>query len=210
MRGFFAYPSKPSVIGETIERAVTGRALPGVSVTTWPESDICGQFIGTTILRDFDDSVFLAADVTYLNFNVAFEVGYAIGRGKRLFLVANSALTSDRELADTVGVFDTLGYKPYATSDSLADLLGNAPTARPLLSAHELDTKAPLYYINAPNKTDYETRIKGRLKKSYLGFRSYDPVEDGRLQGPKAIADVSKALAVVCHLLPRADKGTSF
>jgi len=61
----------------------------------------------------------LVADVTVLNFNVSYEIGYAIGAGKRVVLIRNEAIESDYNERSIVGVFDTLGFKNYQNSDDL-------------------------------------------------------------------------------------------
>ena len=81
----------------------------------WEKNDISGIPLTEEILSKLSTCEFLAADVTYLNENVAFEVGYAISSKKRCLLFVNSAQTGDRELANNIGIFDTLGYEQYET-----------------------------------------------------------------------------------------------
>src|SRR3546814_7190673 len=86
MKGFFAYAAKPPQIAETIRLAIEDveRFHAVTSIVDWSELDIAGRFIATEVLREIDQSDFLVADITSLNFNVTYEVGYAIGRGKRV------------------------------------------------------------------------------------------------------------------------------
>ena len=84
---------------------------------------MAGRFIYQPILEEIDNGQMLVADVTRLNFNVVFEIGYAIGREKRAYLIRNSAIAGSDDLIEQVGVFDTLGYKQYNSSDQLASHL---------------------------------------------------------------------------------------
>jgi nucleoside 2-deoxyribosyltransferase len=43
-------------------------------------------------LENIDESALIVADVTFLNLNVVYEIGYAIGKKKRAFLVRSSTL----------------------------------------------------------------------------------------------------------------------
>ena len=78
-------------------------------MSTWEENDIAGRFISEPILEGIEDGQILVADITRLNFNVVFEIGYAIGLTKRIYLVHTSAITGSDDLIGQVGIFDTLG-----------------------------------------------------------------------------------------------------
>lgn len=81
--GFYAYASTPAEIGQTIEQAVTSS---NTEVNTWKALDIPGHFISEKVLEGIDSCDFLVADISVLNFNVTYEIGYAIGKGKRILL----------------------------------------------------------------------------------------------------------------------------
>lgn len=205
MNGFVAYPSSPSVLGETIGRAaelLRKNSSANLTVNTWEETDVCGRFLTTAILSDIDAADFLVGDVTLLNFNVVYEIGYAIGRGKPILLILNSSIKGNADLTGRVGVFDSIGYEKYSDSARLAKILIEHGKWKNNLLTQPKPAGTPIYLIEAPLKTDLETRIKARVKKSHLGFRSYDPDEQGRMQGPKVIAEIERAVAVVAHLLP--------
>jgi hypothetical protein len=81
--GFIAYPGEPSEIGQSIEVAAHAHnQRSGLNaLCTWRENDIAGRFLAHPILDNIRDSKCLVADVSVLNFNVTYEVGYAIGLG---------------------------------------------------------------------------------------------------------------------------------
>jgi nucleoside 2-deoxyribosyltransferase len=83
---FAAYPSVLPQLGHTISAAIDElrQYTSQFEVDAWPEIDIAGRFIVEGILDKINDADFVVADITRLNFNVTFEVGYAIGRGKRV------------------------------------------------------------------------------------------------------------------------------
>jgi len=73
-----------------------------------------------------DPALGLVADVTRLNFNVTYEVGYAIGLKKRVLLVRNAAFHSSAPAISEVGIFDTPGHLTYENSSELATLMTGA------------------------------------------------------------------------------------
>jgi nucleoside 2-deoxyribosyltransferase len=98
--GLIAYPSEPSEIGHTILSALdqVRHSDPSVDLSSWEENDIAGRFIIEPVLSRIDEGNILIADVTRLNFNVVFEIGYTIGRHKRVFLTRNLAMKGSEDL----------------------------------------------------------------------------------------------------------------
>jgi hypothetical protein len=205
LRGFIAYPSNPSQIGNAISSAVGNLRTSNrnIDLSTWEENDIAGRFISEPILQEIDEGDVLVADVTLLNFNVVFEIGYTIGRGKRAYLIRNAALKGSDELISQVGIFDTLGYESYNSSGQLALNLGAISSERPLsIPAVILNRAAPVYLVLPRTKSDPEIRTVSRIKKARLEFRTFDPEEHGRMPAGEAIGNVTQSLGVVTSLLP--------
>ncbi len=204
--GFFAYPSKPPTIGQTIRSAIDAlRAdLSAPRITGWEENDIAGRFIAQPILEQIDTVDLLVADITRLNFNVVFEMGYAIGRQKRVVLVRNKALTTSDLLVREIGLFDTLGYVEYSQTGELVSILSGVSGTDPIpIGAYEISRGSPAYVLMPRVKTDAEVRVLSRLKKARLQFRTFDPEEQGRLAALEAIENVSRSHGVVVSLLSR-------
>lgn len=202
--GFFAYPSGISLIVDAIRAAVAiTRTRPGfLALDTWEELDIPGRFIANEILQRIEASDVLIADISRLNFNVAYEIGYAIGKGKRILLVKNRAVQEQSPTIQDVGIFDTLGYKEYSTAEELTEFLTSLRDLRPIHVAEKRNEKSPIYLVQPKTKTDYDGLIVAGIKKSRLYFRSFDPAESTRLPGPDAVSKVSESYGVILHFLP--------
>jgi hypothetical protein len=204
MKGFFAYPSRQE-IAEPIRLAIEDvqRFHAVTEITDWAELDIPGRFVATEVLRGIDQSDFLVADISALNFNVTYEVGYAIGRGKRIVIVRNEAYgKAEDEKIRRLGIFDTLGYKNYQNSRELAAHIKSVRDVEPLKRELPADRNQPIYITKTRYQSDYAIRISARLKKSGLGYRSFDPTEQPRLSALDAISQVSRSFGVLIHLLP--------
>ena len=201
---FFAYPSGPRPVSDTIEHACddlksrTGHA----GVRTWREDEIAGRFVATDVLSRISESDCLIADVTYLNFNVTFEIGYAIAQGRSIALTRFAGVRTQPEFTEA-GVFDTIGYHSYENGQQLLDFLLTTSEPHPLFTPPtEPNRKAPVYLMEARFKTDPVTRMIARIKKARLFFRSFDPIEQPRLSAPEAIRQVSQSYGILAHLLP--------
>jgi hypothetical protein len=202
MRGFYAFPSLPTLIGQTIQTALAGLNPAVCQITTWQENDIAGYPLVSPILASIDQSDFLAADISSLNFNVTFEIGYAIAKNKRVFLTRNSSLKKDA-LTDIVGIFDTLGYETYNNSDALVKLLRTINKIEPLPINYPADRRAPVYVVEPPRRDELTLTLISKLKKSRLKYKSYNPSEDTRLSATDAIKKVVGSFGVVVPLLSK-------
>ena len=203
--GFFAYPSTPSLIGDTVERALHNlREKSGVtSVQSWRETDVAGRFIAEQVINKIDGVQAFIADVTELNFNVTYELGFALARGKRTVLVRRKGLALSPPLVTDVGIFDTIGYSEYQNADDLEAIIRNLVDPTPTLkNIYPLNQTAPLFLIEARLRTDQVTRIVSRVKKARLFFRSFDPQETPRLSAGVAFEQIAQSFGVLVHLLP--------
>lgn len=209
--GFFAYASTPAEIGQTIERAAANCAKTSgaTDISTWVALDIVGHFISSEVLAGIEAADFLIADISELNFNVTYEVGYAIGKSKRVLLVKNKSLQSRGLKISDVGIFDTLGYKEYQNSSELSAFLSNTSALKAIDVSAALNIKAPVYLLDTPYKTDWSTRIISRIKKAGFTFRNFDPNESPRLSAYDAINQVAQSYGVVVPLLSSGATGAA-
>lgn len=202
---FFVYPSLPKLIGDAVELAVGNlREKSGITVVqSWRETDIAGRFVAEQILNKIEAAQAFAADVSQLNFNVAYEVGFALAKGKHVVLTRHKGLQPKPPLITDVGIFDTLGYLEYQNAAELEGIIRNITDPAPSLkNIYPLNTTAPLYLIAARVRTDPVTRIISRVKKAKLFFRGFDPQETPRLSAPNAFEQVAQSFGVLVHLLP--------
>ena len=204
-KAFFAYPSRPKQVGQTIKNGIADhkKRRRDFEVTEWSQNEIAGVFITEPILDNIRESDLVFGDITRLNFNVVFELGYAIGLGKRVILTQFSAM-KDEQLIREVGIFDTLGYEVYSTGDQVASIIDKCYARNPieLPNPQAIDKSSPVFLVLPTTITDIEARLNSRIKKARLMFRTYDPSEVGRLSGLSAIQEVCKSAAVATSYLP--------
>jgi hypothetical protein len=203
--GLVAYSSDPADIGQTICRALQ-KIQPTEkfrNLLTWEENDIPGRFIASEVLNIIESGSIFIADITRLNFNVIFEIGYAIGRKKRAFLIQNETISPESDLIRQVGIFDTLGYAKYKDSAFLIESISNISDLTPIhFDENSTNSKSPVYILLPQIKGENETHLISRIKTGRLFYRSFDPEEQGRLSAPDAIENVASSLGIVIPLLP--------
>src|SRR4051812_3927475 len=107
-RAFVAYSSRDQQLADIIEQGVLrANSLPiATRYEHWVFNDIPGNPLASPILSQIDESTFIVADITYLNLNVIYEVGFAVGRRKRAFLVRHRSTEGDKALTKEAGIFD--------------------------------------------------------------------------------------------------------
>jgi hypothetical protein len=206
LTAFVAYPSQPTDIGQSIRAScsVLQTTRPSWTITPWEANEIAGYCLTDPILESIQTADLLIADVTQLNFNVTYEIGYAIGLRKRAFLIKNKSIIDDKKLVLDVGIFDTLGFVEYENSEDLANVIKNINSIEPIpLGDSPLDKQAPVYIVTPREKGEAEIRIISRVKKAGgIYFRSFDPIENPRLSARSALESIYPSIGIILPLLP--------
>jgi hypothetical protein len=199
---FVAYPFRDENLANIIIDAVRrANALPiPQKFEPWPFNDVPGTPLISPIISKIDVSPFIVADITYLNLNVIYEIGFAIGRGKRAFLIRHKSTAGDKDLAKKAGIFDTLGYHEFSDAEDLKVRLAAHIDTTPLPFASTLDQRAPVYIVEPPTRGQAATLMVSRIKKAGFKYRSFNPSEDSRLSATDAIRQVSSSSGVVIML----------
>lgn len=146
-QAFVAYSSRDRRLAEMIALGVAKanrKVGKRIHYEPWEFNDIAGNPLISPILEGIDASKYVVADITYLNLNVVYEVGFAIGKSRRCFLVRHKNTEGDERVAREVGIFDTLGYDAYIDDDALANSLSAYVDPTPLQLSVALDRLAPV------------------------------------------------------------------
>ncbi len=207
---FVAYPSRDKALSKLIASGVAkaNRKLSALRYDPWEFNDVAGAPLISPIIEGIDASKFVVADITYLNPNVVYEIGFAIGRSRRCFLVQHAGTEGDKRIAREAGIFDTLGYESYTDEDGLSDTLTAYVDPTPLPYTSQLDRLAPVYVVEPPSKGGISTLMTSRLKKAKYKYRSFNPTEDARLSAVDAIKQVASSAGVMVSLLDSGDEQT--
>ena len=203
MTAFVAYSSRDQSLSGMISDAVSlaNAKTKRVRYESWESNDIAGTPLISPIVERIEESSFIVADVTYLNPNVVYEIGFAIGNRKRAFLIRHKGTLGDKALSQEVGIFDTLGYEEFDDEDGLSHRLASYIEPKPFPIGTSLDRLAPVYVVEPTIKGQVSTTMTSRLKKqARYRYRSFNPTEDVRLSAVDAIHQVSSSAGVLVSL----------
>ena len=119
-KAFFAYSSSHPTLRESIQEAVRElNAGKQINIKTWEKCSIGGKFVINAICDAIDEAELFFADLTGLNANVMFELGYAIARDKRIWLIFDETYTEGKKMFNQLKVLTTVGYSPCCNSDDI-------------------------------------------------------------------------------------------
>lgn len=202
--GFFLYPAQPTTIAATVAQAATRLAElePGLTWRTWRSMDPPGRVIFCEVCKNMRFAASVTADVTTLNFNLLFELGYALALGLPVIPIRDTSYIQDKRLFAELGTLDTLGYLDFVNSEALAqDIRRLHPAASRLMKPIEMNREQPIFFVRAPFMIDGDITLLSGLKKSRIHFRTYDPKEATSLSLHDANREVSSSAGVMLHLL---------
>jgi hypothetical protein len=170
---------------------------------SWEDLTTTGRIIFCEICDALRNTDLVIANITTLNFNVLFELGFAMGLGKPVLPVRDTMYDKDKQLFEQLGIFDVLGYEDFQNSVQLRQVVTRCQHIEPLkLSLQPINKEQPTYVIRSPHDNDGNIRLFSALKKSALyRFRSFDSRETPRLSLYEAHKQVCSSVAVVTHLV---------
>jgi hypothetical protein len=202
---YFFYSSRPQVIASAIEDAA--RILQdrerSWSIKTWRDMPVNGQLIFCQICKAQRFTKVAVVDVTTMNFNLMFEIGYALGLGIPVVPIRDTTCTLDAQEFESLGLIDTLGYVDFQNSDELAAKLPAAieKATIPISATFSANREQPCFLLRSPIVTNGLVKVISAIKKSGLRFRTYDPKEQPRLSLQEAFRQVKTSLGVSVYLL---------
>ena len=200
----FIFPSRPESIATTIEDvSVQLSRVAGESRwITWKNLDIPGQIIFCEICKAIRFAKLVVADVTTLNFNLLFEIGFALGLGVPVLPIRDTSNVRDAKQFEELGILDTFGYFDYRNAAELRDGILSRQGAAPLaIQTPPLNQEQPLYVVKSPVENDGMIKLMSVIKKSRLRFRTFDSKEVGRISLHDAYKQTVSSRAVILHLL---------
>jgi nucleoside 2-deoxyribosyltransferase len=213
----FLYPNEPALIAIVIEEAAkllraTAHNALGVprQWITWKDLGVAGQIIFCELCRAMRFTGLVVADVTTLNFNLMFEIGYALGLGIPVLPIRDTTYVLDDKVFGQIGLIDTIGYLDFQNSGDLAGGVFSRLGQQAILpQAVVVNREQPLFVVKSHIQNEGMIRLMSALKKSGLRFRSFDPRESPRLSIHEAFKQVLSSLGVVVHLVSPSRTGAA-
>ena len=212
VRCFVAYASEPLSRAESIESAITEIADGGVvDIVGWKSVSVGGRLIISVICDEIRKRDLFVADVTGLNPNVLFELGYAIALRKGVWLLFDSNIDRAKQDFDRFQLLTTIGYSAFSNSRDvisafyreepyknlenalLDDLLGSDDSRR--------QPRATLLHLKPDIDTDAAIRVARRVASGRIPSVIDDPREVRIQPFSWYVQHAASAFAVSCQFL---------
>jgi hypothetical protein len=213
--GFVAFASGNPALAETIETAARHiRASRVADLLTWQDLQIGGRPILTEICDAISQRSLFIAELSVVNPNVLFELGFAIARKKRIWVLLDGTHAHARLDFQRFQLLSTLGYREYTNSNEILRwFYEDQPYASLEKTVHKdiFDTpvrhpQSRLLYLKSEIETDASIRLSRRVARARFSVLVDDP-EEMRVQSLSWYArNANSALGVIAHFLSQDHK----
>lgn len=211
---FFAFPSSPKVKADSLIEAA--RLLDederyAVSARPWTDLENQGNVIFCEICYAIRSSKVVVADITELNFNVLFEVGYAYGTGTPVWPLIEK---NRKEAIDQYARFKTIADIGYSEFSNSKDILTKIYRRRqrpiwerkpkfpslPNIGQSPRPGTTGLLYLKSPRDTEASSRITDVVNLGDVPLIVDDPIEIGLNHLTWYFQALQKSSSVLIHL----------
>jgi len=217
-QAFFCYASEPEVNRDALLTATREITSSGViSALSWEELAVAGRVIIQRVLDAIDASAVCAFEVSTLNANVMFELGYAVARSKRIWILLDQTDASVKARWKQFQLLRSVGYVGWSNAE---DVKGKFLTSRPDLASETLGddlltptsgvhVEASIFYVPTFHNTEPTRLVDRRLNHERMrGVRltSADPTESSLDPLPWYASKVYESGCTIVHFeSPRRD-----
>lgn len=215
--GFVAYSSSPPSISETIKIFIDNvNKNKIINLVGWESLKNQGNLIINSIINEIEEADLFICDITTLNHNVLFELGYAIAYKKRIWILLNPNLNNTINNFKKFKLLSTVAYVSYNNSNDLIEQFYSLEPYKDLDntlfndiikdSIYNLQEESLLYL---KSKIETESSIKlSRLIDNYDIPRLIDdPIEVPNQTLSWYLQKVYNSHGVISHFLSSDHKG---
>jgi hypothetical protein len=219
--GFFAYPSTPYALTEAVKAAIEViNRTSAANIKSWEDCKIGGKIIIEEICHTIDNSELFCADLTHLNPNVMFELGYAIAKNRRIWLILDTSITDTKKNFEQLQILTTTGYCSYCNSeDIIKGFAKDAPytdirsTVFEKIIQPHLNTKSKdnLFYLRSKHYTEASLRIQKRIDEFERKTGNSSIIDDPSETNINPLSwygiNAYSCIGLVCHLTNTSREG---
>jgi hypothetical protein len=213
LTAFFAYPSSPAMVGGTVRRATADLShRTELAPVTWEDLKERGR--GPLIIADVLEAIESAAvsifEVTTLNQNVLFELGFAIGRERRVWLIRDPSHAGADRAWQEFQVLTGIRYSEYQNSQQIVEAFASErPWDKPETVYSLLIGQLPpagigsLLYLKSRHETDAERELSRKVdqqRRAGVPVVVSDPAEGSAQPLGWYAEQVYRSTAVLVHL----------
>lgn len=173
---FFAYGSETPSCGEFIEVAIKEINNSGhaVHIKSWKTLAIGGNFLISVILKEIENCDLFCCDITNLNENVLFELGFAIARNKPVWIIQDITISESFQRYKEFILLNNIGYINYTSSKNIVDAFTNQKqyiSKKPLIETIPIDSTGNddpklLFYLKSQIDQNYNQYIINSIEQN--------------------------------------------
>jgi len=211
---FIAYPANPPALSEMLEKSIARINTEGdglVIARGWKELGVTGKLIIREVCAAIDDCQLFICDLTYLNPNVLFELGYAIAHDKRVWITLDITYEDSKQNYDKFSILRGVGYAGYKNSDHLVNLFFQQ---RPYDNTRETiysqlinssnstrEQRNGLLYLKSRIETQPSIDLSRLIRNSGIQTITDDPDENNSQPLAWYVQNTKNSEAAIIHLL---------
>jgi len=212
---FFGYASRPELSRDALFAATEAVTSTGLALgRAWEQLRVSGRVIINQIFGAIDEAELAAFDVSTLNENVLFELGYSIARGKRVWLLLDKTDAEAKARWRQFRLLSTVGYQGWANSEDIkiAFVRDQPHVAESTIYDDMIEPSlggqsgASIFYMPSFHDTEASKRIGRRLDvevRRGVRLMSADPRESALSPLGWYAQKVVEASATVVHFMAR-------
>ena len=218
---FFAYPGNPPLTAETMRQTAKAMNARGITATVWQDLPIEGRLMIDQVLNAIDAASTTIAEVSSMNGNVLFELGYAIARDKHAWAVLDETDTIATQNWRDFGLLSMVGRVDYGGSSQT--LLHRFSQARPDLGGPDtlwsdlyakirsVRLAGSLFHYSTAARDDSARSVSTALdRRKSLNVIRADQDERGAAPLEWYVDQIHRSTAVLIHLMgPGKERATS-
>ncbi|WGF37756.1 hypothetical protein QBO96_18875 [Lysinibacillus capsici] len=183
MGAFFAYSSQDKELMSQINYAINEINKSQIlEITSWESLGINGNFIPEKIFATIDANDVFICDLSLLNYNVLFELGYAIAKKKKIWIVLNQNIGNGKSLYGKLPI-SSIGYTIYKDGYHLRDNFFSELPHESENNIHSYQTSIDknLVYLKCDRNEAPTEKVTSILDKSGIPLKVEDPYEGNQL-----------------------------
>lgn len=205
---FIAYSNEPPTIGESVEEAAFQINESDIyTVTTWKNLSVAGHFIIEKICRGIEDCDIFICELTTLNYNVLFELGYAIACEKKIIILLDTNYPKAIKQFEAFGLLTTIGYSSYTNSQNIIDIvldydfIDNNDLMSEALQSVIVENSEGILYLKSPIANDSSIKLSRYIHSVKIKTIIDDPIEVSKRTFSWYIESLFNSRGIVAHLL---------
>jgi hypothetical protein len=189
-------------------RLIHENSSPAIPALDWRELPIEGNIILCEICKAIRSHSCTVVNTTYVNFNVLFEYGFAIGSGRAIWPLVEEGVSKDELVSTNIKTITTIGYSQFSNGNSIFHkIFKKQPWERtshfdlPLfLGDHPTREAMGVLYIKSAQNNEPSLRISEALSLLPFELIVDDPIEVPFRHLVWYLSQIGKSYAVIIHL----------